>query len=159
MRQLNGKRELLHAYLHALFLSDPSAGADFHELQVNQTYYYTDCVMLCQFLWTHSSVSVSFSLSLPSQVGLYADFDPPRLMPFLRQSNFYPLEKALHECEKRDLIPEFVYLLGRAGNVNTKRIIRSDTIPNTHTHTHARRKHQASTVIDHLTNERCDNGN
>lgn len=50
------------------------------------------------------------------QVALYAQFDYAKLMPFLRQSSRYPLEKALAECRRRDLIPETVYLLGRLGN-------------------------------------------
>eukprot|EP00126_Sphaerothecum_destruens_P004711 Sdes_comp18346_c0_seq1m8092 len=50
------------------------------------------------------------------QVELYAEFDPGKLLPFLRQSNFYPLEKALILCEQRDLVPEMVFLLGRIAN-------------------------------------------
>ncbi|XP_064456736.1 vacuolar protein sorting-associated protein 41 homolog isoform X2 [Ornithodoros turicata] len=47
---------------------------------------------------------------------LYAEFDPPKLLPLLRSSNNYPLEEALHLCEKNDLIPEVIFLLGRMGN-------------------------------------------
>lgn len=50
------------------------------------------------------------------QVTLYADLDYPLLMPFLRQSNYYPLEKAYHACEARSLYPEMVFVLGRMGN-------------------------------------------
>lgn len=49
-------------------------------------------------------------------VELYAEYDPERLMPFLRASNFYDLEKALHICRERDYVPEMVFLLGRMGN-------------------------------------------
>jgi hypothetical protein len=50
------------------------------------------------------------------QVELYAAFDLPRLMPFLRASNFYDLEKAYSISKERDYVPEMVFLLGRMGN-------------------------------------------
>ncbi|WRT70170.1 uncharacterized protein IL334_007164 [Kwoniella shivajii] len=49
-------------------------------------------------------------------VELYAAFDLKRLMPFLRASNFYDLEKAYEICKERDLVTEMVFLLGRMGN-------------------------------------------
>ncbi|OCF38071.1 vacuolar protein sorting 41 [Kwoniella heveanensis BCC8398] len=58
-------------------------------------------------------------LSLPysdRMVELYAAFDVDRLMPFLRASNFYDLEKAYKTCKERDYVPEMVFLLGRMGN-------------------------------------------
>ncbi|KAJ8313760.1 hypothetical protein KUTeg_008321 [Tegillarca granosa] len=51
------------------------------------------------------------------QVSLYAQFDRPKLLPFLRSSNYYPLQEAMEVCEIRQLIPEQVFLLGRMGNV------------------------------------------
>lgn len=60
VNQLSSRGELLHAYLHALFLKDAHIGSDFHELQVK----------------------------------LYAQYDQKLLLPFLRQSMHYPLEKA-----------------------------------------------------------------
>ncbi|KAL1923384.1 uncharacterized protein VTP21DRAFT_8364 [Calcarisporiella thermophila] len=50
------------------------------------------------------------------QVELYAEYDYTKLLPFLRRSNFYNLEKAYLVCETRDLVPEMVFLLGRMGN-------------------------------------------
>jgi hypothetical protein len=49
-------------------------------------------------------------------VELYAAYDVDRLMPFLRGSNFYDLEKAYRICKERDYVPEMVFLLGRMGN-------------------------------------------
>jgi hypothetical protein len=49
-------------------------------------------------------------------VELYAEYDNDRLMPFLRASNFYDLEKALKICRERDYVTEMVFLLGRMGN-------------------------------------------
>lgn len=46
------------------------------------------------------------------QVRLYAEHDRPRLLPFLRASNYYPLQAALEECQQRQLHPEMVFLLG-----------------------------------------------
>lgn len=50
------------------------------------------------------------------QVELYAKFDRPLLMGFLRQSNYYPLEKAYKVCEERNLYEEMVFIMGRMGN-------------------------------------------
>ncbi|KAG0031903.1 Vacuolar protein sorting-associated protein 41 [Podila clonocystis] len=50
------------------------------------------------------------------QVELYADYAPGKLIDFLRASNYFSLEKAYRTCEKRDLVPEMVFLLGRMGN-------------------------------------------
>ncbi|WVO14232.1 hypothetical protein L204_101864 [Cryptococcus depauperatus] len=49
-------------------------------------------------------------------VKLYAAYDVERLMPFLRASNFYDLEKAYAICKERDYVSEMVFLLGRMGN-------------------------------------------
>ncbi|RHZ45377.1 hypothetical protein Glove_680g79 [Diversispora epigaea] len=50
------------------------------------------------------------------QVELYAEYDYPRLIDFLRSSNYYDFEKAYKICEQRDLVPEMVFVLGRMGN-------------------------------------------
>ncbi|KAI8618778.1 hypothetical protein BC830DRAFT_1107192 [Chytriomyces sp. MP71] len=51
-----------------------------------------------------------------SQVELYADFDPTRLLEFLRSSALYKVQDAFSLCEVRDLVPEMVYLLGKMGD-------------------------------------------
>eukprot|EP00794_Sanderia_malayensis_P011371 gene11371-12556_t len=50
------------------------------------------------------------------QVELYAEFDRPKLLPFLKSSIHYALEKAFKVCEEQDFISEMVFLLGRMGN-------------------------------------------
>ncbi|XP_065186438.1 vacuolar protein sorting-associated protein 41 homolog [Sycon ciliatum] len=50
------------------------------------------------------------------QLDLYAQYDQPNFLPFLKQSSSYPLQKAMQVCEDRELIEEQVYLLGRMGN-------------------------------------------
>jgi len=50
------------------------------------------------------------------QVRLYADFDRKKLLPFLKSSNFIPLQKALEICEQRNLIDAQVHLHSRMGN-------------------------------------------
>ncbi|XP_050277052.1 vacuolar protein sorting-associated protein 41 homolog isoform X2 [Quercus robur] len=50
------------------------------------------------------------------QVELYADYDPKMLLPFLRSSQHYTLEKAYETCIRRDLLREQVFILGRMGN-------------------------------------------
>ncbi|THV02760.1 vacuolar protein sorting-associated protein 41 [Dendrothele bispora CBS 962.96] len=59
---------------------------------------------------------VGFSDLHNLQVELYADYARPRLIDFLRSSTEYNLEKAYKVCQDRDLIPEMVFLLGRAGD-------------------------------------------
>ncbi|KAI9294881.1 hypothetical protein K502DRAFT_316454 [Neoconidiobolus thromboides FSU 785] len=49
------------------------------------------------------------------QVELYAEFDYPLLMGFLRSSNDYSLKKAYNCCELRELVPELIYILSRMG--------------------------------------------
>ncbi|KAL1558191.1 Vacuolar protein sorting-associated protein 41 [Salvia divinorum] len=75
-------RQFLHLYLHSLFVSNPHAGRDFHDMQVE----------------------------------LYADYDPKMMLPFLRSSQHYTLEKAHEICVKRGLLKEQVFILGRMGN-------------------------------------------
>ncbi|XP_077125384.1 vacuolar protein sorting-associated protein 41 homolog isoform X2 [Ranitomeya variabilis] len=50
------------------------------------------------------------------QISLYAEFDRPNLLPFLRDSTHCPLEKALEICHQRNFVEETVYLLSRMGN-------------------------------------------
>lgn len=50
------------------------------------------------------------------QVELYADYDPKMLLPFLRSSRHYMLEKAYEICISRGLVREQVFILGRMGN-------------------------------------------
>jgi len=52
-----------------------------------------------------------------SLVKLYAEYDRTKLLPFLRRSEFYPLQMAWEECEARDFVKEQVFLLGRMGNL------------------------------------------
>jgi hypothetical protein len=75
-------REYLHLYLHMLFEKDPTAGREYHGLQVE----------------------------------LYADYEPRLLLPFLRSSHYYSLDKAYEVCTKRGLTRERVFILGRMGN-------------------------------------------
>jgi len=50
-------------------------------------------------------------------VRLYAEYERPALLAFLRASERYPLEDALGVCQQRELWEEQAYLLGRAGRV------------------------------------------
>ncbi|XP_027340722.1 vacuolar protein sorting-associated protein 41 homolog isoform X3 [Abrus precatorius] len=50
------------------------------------------------------------------QVEIYADYDSKMLLPFLRSSQHYTLEKAYEICIRRDLMREQVFILGRMGN-------------------------------------------
>ncbi|KAF1843921.1 vacuolar assembly protein-like protein [Cucurbitaria berberidis CBS 394.84] len=54
-------------------------------------------------------------------VELFAEYDRPLLMEYLRQSQSYDLNKATAECEKRDYIPELVHILSKTGQ--TKRAL------------------------------------
>jgi len=50
------------------------------------------------------------------QVELYADYDQRLLLPFLRTSQHYKLDKAYEICLRKDLLKEQVFILGRMGN-------------------------------------------
>ncbi|KAM3928991.1 vacuolar protein sorting-associated protein 41 homolog [Leptodactylus fuscus] len=50
------------------------------------------------------------------QIGLYAEYDRPNFLPFLRDSTHCPLEKALEICQQRNFVEETVFLLSRMGN-------------------------------------------
>ena len=49
---------------------------------------------------------------------LYAKHIPDRIVPFLRQSNYIQLEKALEVCKKQQLTKAVVFILGRMGNTH-----------------------------------------
>ncbi|KAJ8916506.1 hypothetical protein NQ315_000148 [Exocentrus adspersus] len=49
-------------------------------------------------------------------VKLYAIFARNKLLPFLKKSDFYPIQEALDICQKEKYYPEMVYLLGRIGD-------------------------------------------
>lgn len=49
-------------------------------------------------------------------VKLLAENAPDRLLPFLRKSDNYDLDKAIEVCKKSKLQHELVFLLGRSGN-------------------------------------------
>ena len=51
-------------------------------------------------------------------VSLFAEYDRPLLMSFLRTSQSYTIEKASEICKKREYIPELVYLLSKEGQTN-----------------------------------------
>ncbi|ORY15895.1 vacuolar assembly protein-like protein [Clohesyomyces aquaticus] len=54
-------------------------------------------------------------------VELFAEYDRPLLLKYLRQSQSYNLEKAAAECERREYIPELVHILSKTGQ--TKRAL------------------------------------
>lgn len=54
-------------------------------------------------------------------VEIFAEYDRPLLMDFLKSSHSYTLEKALAISESRNYIPELVYLLSKTGD--TKRAL------------------------------------
>lgn len=73
------------------------------------------------YLYLYLDALFSLSPSLGSayadlQVSLYSQFEPGKLMEFLRGSGFYSLEKAFKVCEKEDAVGEMVFLLGRMGD-------------------------------------------
>ncbi|CAF4148596.1 unnamed protein product, partial [Adineta steineri] len=50
------------------------------------------------------------------QVSLYAEYEPTKLMGFLRKAGNYNIQEALSICEKKRLPRETVFLCGRSGN-------------------------------------------
>lgn len=47
---------------------------------------------------------------------MYATFDRPKLLPFLKKSDNYPIQEALDICRKKKYFQEMVFLLGRFGD-------------------------------------------
>ncbi|OQR85363.1 vacuolar protein sorting-associated protein 41 [Thraustotheca clavata] len=88
VKQLEHKRELLHEYLHNLFV---------HRLVDYNTERYSSLHEL--------------------QISLYAEFAPHFLLRFLQTSSFVPLEKAYKFCSERSppLWDAMVFILGRMG--------------------------------------------
>ncbi|GAB9468356.1 Vacuolar protein sorting-associated protein 41 [Globisporangium polare] len=89
VKQLEDDRELLHEYLHELFV---------HRLSEYNTEAY--------------------SALHETQVALYTEFAPSYLLRFLQTSNFVPLEKAYKFCSERSppLWDAMIYILGRMGH-------------------------------------------
>ena len=63
-----------------------------------------------------SKICPHFNCHPHTQVQLTADYAPSKLMDFLTASQFYPLEAALSICQRRGMVSEQVYILGRMGN-------------------------------------------
>ena len=53
-------------------------------------------------------------------VGLYADYDPDKLLPFLKASDHYPIQRALETCNNHvrttELVDERIFILARMSN-------------------------------------------
>ena len=49
-------------------------------------------------------------------VGLYAKYEPKKLLPFLKNCNNYHIQEAFDICKREKFYPEMVYLLGKIGN-------------------------------------------
>ena len=62
------------------------------------------------------SVWRSHGSHLSRQIPLYAEYEPTLLLPFLRQSTHYRLERAYAVCVERGLYREQVFILGRMGD-------------------------------------------
>ncbi|MBA0679058.1 hypothetical protein Goari_010856, partial [Gossypium aridum] len=108
-------RYFLHLYLHSLFEVNPHAGKDYHDMQLQTLVVGADNPMeqvvkkLCVLCWHPRP-------GFKPCVELYAEYDPKVLLPFLRSSQHYTLEKAYEICVRRDLLKEQVFILGRMGN-------------------------------------------
>ncbi|KAJ1943590.1 Vacuolar protein sorting-associated protein 41, partial [Linderina macrospora] len=70
-------------------------------------------------VYLHSLLTKDPHLGAPFadlQVELYAEYNPEKLLNFLRISTYYSFDKALDICEERNLVPEMVFILGRMGD-------------------------------------------
>ncbi|KAJ1976237.1 Vacuolar protein sorting-associated protein 41 [Dimargaris verticillata] len=109
VHQLQTHLYLLHTYLHALYVYD-SQGRSY---RTNPTAMGTLSILIASSEVSHVLLSAPFH---DLQVELYAEYDYPLLLMFLRNASGYRLEHAYRVCESRDLVPEMVYLLGRMGD-------------------------------------------
>ncbi|KAK1272690.1 hypothetical protein QJS04_geneDACA019150 [Acorus gramineus] len=70
-------------------------------------------------MYLHSLFEISLNAGKEfsdMQIELYADYEPKMLLPFLRSSQQYRLDKAYEICVRKDLVREQVFILGRMGN-------------------------------------------
>ena len=51
------------------------------------------------------------------QVVLYAEYERPKLLKFLQNSQYIILAQAQKELQERNLVPEIVYILERMGQI------------------------------------------
>lgn len=86
---------------------------EFHLYRVRLNYSYTSIVLLLIFQYLHE-----FDKKNPKGeyhrelVRLYALYDREKLLPFLKKSEYYPIQEALDICQKEKYYPEMVFLLG-----------------------------------------------
>ncbi|KAJ1927354.1 Vacuolar protein sorting-associated protein 41 [Tieghemiomyces parasiticus] len=120
VRQLQGAHlYLLHVYLHALYTFDARGRAGVSPGATAAGGEPTNALSAYGSPVTASAEPGFNQLAAPFydlQVELYAEYDYPFLLRFLRGTSGYRLERALRVCQARDLVPEMVYLLGRMGD-------------------------------------------
>ncbi|KAJ2270940.1 Vacuolar protein sorting-associated protein 41 [Coemansia sp. RSA 451] len=71
------------------------------------------------YVYLHTLLTKDAHLGAPFadlQVELYAEYNPEKLLNFLRISTYYSFDKALEICEERNLVLEMVFILGRMGD-------------------------------------------
>ncbi|KAF5330256.1 hypothetical protein D9758_014441 [Tetrapyrgos nigripes] len=105
--------ELLVNNIHSIPSARLQIGKVVQQLHAKRKYLF---LYLDALVSKDPNLLAGFSDLQDLQVELYADFARPRLIDFLRSSSEYNLEKAYNVCQERDLIPEMVFLLGRAGD-------------------------------------------
>ncbi|EPZ36444.1 hypothetical protein O9G_003315 [Rozella allomycis CSF55] len=76
---------------------------------------HKDCLLkfLDEIYWKDSTVALKYH---DLQLELYCELDRPKIIQFLRTSNYYSIEKAFSLCKSLDLTEEMIFLLGRMGN-------------------------------------------
>ncbi|GFZ48801.1 hypothetical protein JCM24511_06550 [Saitozyma sp. JCM 24511] len=90
-----------------------------HSIPIDRVVSQLDAKPKYLYMYLDALFDKDPQFSLPysdRMVELYAEYDVSRLMPFLRASNFYDLERAYTITKERDYVPEMVFLLGRMGN-------------------------------------------
>lgn len=70
------------------------------------------------YFYLEKLAAVDEYLSYPfgnERIKLYANFDRPKLLPFLTKYSKYDIDEAIRLCEENDYVEELVYLLGKIG--------------------------------------------
>ncbi|KAK7678848.1 hypothetical protein QCA50_018150 [Cerrena zonata] len=70
------------------------------------------------YFYLEKLAAVDEYLSYPfgnERIKLYANFDRPKLLPFLTKYSKYDIDEAIRLCEDNDFVEELVYLLGKIG--------------------------------------------
>jgi hypothetical protein len=120
INQLQAKRNMqqyLYFYFRALWNGNTATSSTFQApIRTTATAQTADVLPHAERLAAAEGKSL-VSEHADLAVSLFAEYDRPLLMEFLKNSQSYTLESASKICQERSFIPEWVYLLSKEGRL------------------------------------------